>query len=42
MGQKQIECVKDESLEDVIKTLKDMIAQAEDKMKHITDGKTAK
>ena len=36
-----IEFAREESLEDVIKTLKELIAWTEDKIKHIVEGKTA-
>ena len=41
MKLKLIEFAREESLEDVIKTLKELIARTEDKIKHIVEGKTA-
>ncbi len=34
-------CIEDESLEEVTKTLKDLIAQAEDRIRRTTEGKIA-
>ena len=42
MEHKQVERAVDESLEEIIKTLKNMIAQTEDKIRRIAEGKTAK
>ena len=41
MEKEGTECMKSESLEEIIKTLKDLITRTEDRMKYITEGKTA-